>query len=126
VTAEDAAMTVTPQQPDPANPPAPEEQPAPPASAAETVSPNAVPPKEGEAEKPSADTLKAALKAFRKRLKVTTLDHNSRIGKSPMSGGSSQLMAITPPNDYPRAVWQALCDEGKLKYVGQGMYELRA
>jgi len=77
------------------------------------------------AEKPSEETLKAAYKAFKKRLKVTTLDYNSRLGKAPTTSGSSQLTAISPPNEYPKAVWQALVDQGKLKYAGQGMYELK-
>ncbi len=76
-------------------------------------------------ETPTPETLKAAFKAFKKRLKVTQLDHNSRIGKSPMSSGSSELTAMSPPGEYPKAVWQALVDQGKLKYVGHGMYELR-
>ena len=114
-------MSETPSTPDPANPPAPQAAPAPPASAAEAIAPITAP----AVEKPSAETLNAAYKAFKKRVKVTSLDHNSRLGKSPMTSGSSELTAITPPAEYPRAVWQALVDEGKLKYAGQGMYGLR-
>ena len=84
------------------------------------VTPAAVP------AKPSAEELKAALKAFKKRIKVTQLDQDSRVGRSPLTGGKSQILSITPPNQYPRAVWEALAAEGKLKYVGEGMYELRA
>lgn len=76
-------------------------------------------------EAPTPETLKAAFKAFKKRLKVTQLDHNSRVGKSPMSSGSSELTAMSPPGEYPKAVWQALVDQGKLKYIGHGMYEIR-
>ena len=36
-------------------------------------------------ETPSPDVLKAALKAFKKRLKLTQLDDASRIGRGPMS-----------------------------------------
>lgn len=103
-------MSDTPQNADPAK-----------LTGSETSSEPVTPP----AAKPSPETLKAAYKAFKKRIKVTTLDHNSRLGKSPMTSGSSELTAITPPAEYPRAVWQALVDEGKLKYAGQGMYGLR-
>jgi hypothetical protein len=72
---------------------------------------------------PSAETLKAALKAFKKRLKLTQLDSDSRIGRSPMSSGSaSRIAGITPPNQYPREVWEELVKQGKLKHAGHGMY----
>lgn len=74
-------------------------------------------------EAPSPETLKAALKAFKKRLKLTRLDDASRIGHGPMSsGGGSSIAGITPPDQYPRAVWEALVAQGKLKRAGQGMY----
>jgi hypothetical protein len=75
--------------------------------------------------KPGPQELKAALKAFRKRLKLTQLDDQSRIGVGPMSSGrQSGIVAITPPDQYPEAVWEELARQGKLKRVGQGMYEL--
>ena len=71
------------------------------------------------------DELKLALKAFRKRLKVTRLDDESRVGYGPMSGGGkSSIVAIQPPSQYPRSVWDKLVAQGKLKYAGNGMYEL--
>ena len=74
---------------------------------------------------PSAEILKAAFKAFKKRLKVTQLDDASRIGRSPMSaGGHSAIIGITPPNQYPKAVWEALANEGKLRRAGHGTYSL--
>jgi hypothetical protein len=74
-------------------------------------------------EEPSPEVLKAALKAFKKRLKLTQLDDASRIGRGPMSsGGGSSIAGITPPDQYPRAVWEALVAQGKLKRAGQGMY----
>jgi len=75
-------------------------------------------------EAPSAETLKAALKAFKKRIKVTQLDQDSRVGRSPLSSNRTQILSISPPNQYPTSVWQALVAQGKLKYAGQGMYEL--
>jgi hypothetical protein len=78
-----------------------------------------------QAPTPSPQELKAALKAFKKRLKLTQLDDQSRIGVGPFSkGGQSGIVAITPPHQYPRAVWDQLVALGRLKYAGQGMYQL--
>ncbi|HEY4232245.1 MAG TPA: hypothetical protein VGM76_02360 [Lacipirellulaceae bacterium] len=74
---------------------------------------------------PPPEIVARALKAFKKRLKLTQLDYDSRIGVGPMSSGSaSAIVAITPPNDYPRAVWDALVEQGRLKKASQGQYEL--
>jgi len=77
------------------------------------------------ADVPSPQQLKAALKAFKKRLKLTCLDDQSRLGVGPMSGGRpSSIVAITPPDQYPPAVWEELARQGKLRRAGQGLYEL--
>lgn len=77
------------------------------------------------ADVPSPQQLKAALKAFKKRLKLTCLDDQSRLGVGPMSGGrSSSIVAITPPDQYPPAVWEELARQGKLRRAGGGLYEL--
>ena len=74
---------------------------------------------------PSPEELKLALKAFRKRLNLTRLDDESRLGYGPMSsGGRSGVVAITPPNEFPAAVWQELARQGKLKHAGGSLYEL--
>jgi hypothetical protein len=74
---------------------------------------------------PSAAELKLALKAFKKRLKLTRLDAESRLGVGPLSSGATWgIVAIVPPNQYPRAVWDALVKQGKLKRDTQGMYSL--
>lgn len=74
---------------------------------------------------PSPEVLKAAFKAFKKRLKLTQLDDASRIGRGPTSsGGHSSIAGITPPDQYPKAVWEALADEGKLRRAGHGTYSL--
>ena len=71
------------------------------------------------------EVLRLAMKAFRKRLKLTILDDESRLGRGPMSGGSkSSVIAITPPNQFPRDVWEELAEQGKLKRAGRGVYEL--
>jgi len=73
---------------------------------------------------PSAEELRKAMKAFKKRLKLARLDDESTLGRGPMSGGkSSSIVAIMPPNQYPKAVWDALVEAGRLKYAGQGMYQ---
>jgi len=74
---------------------------------------------------PSPQELKAALKAFRKRLKLTRLDDQSRIGVGPMSSGrESGIVAISPPDQFPQAVWDELVRQGKLKHWGSGQYAL--
>lgn len=76
-------------------------------------------------EPPPKEELKKAMKAFRKRLKVTRLDDESRLGYGPMTGGGkSGVVAITPPNQYPREVWDELARQGRLRYLGQGLFEL--
>ena len=71
------------------------------------------------------EVLKRALKAFKKRLKLTRLDHESSLGVGPLSGGRpSRIVAITPPNQYPREVWETLVEQGRLKKAGHGQYEL--
>ena len=70
---------------------------------------------------PTPEELRNALKAFKKRLKLTRLDDESSLGRGPLSGGkSSGIVAITPPHQYPRAVWDQLVAQGRLKYAGQG------
>jgi hypothetical protein len=78
------------------------------------------------ADPPPPEVLKSALKAFRKRLKLTRLDEESKLGASrPMTGGKkSAIVGIIPPNQYPREVWDELARQGKLKYTGKGFYEL--
>lgn len=72
----------------------------------------------------SESEMTAALRAFRKRLKLARLSDESKLGGgSPLtSGKASQIDAIIPPTDYPPAVWRALVEAGKLKDAGQGFY----
>jgi hypothetical protein len=82
---------------------------------------SALPPAGG----PTPQELKQALKAFKKRLKLTRLDADSRIGVGPMSsGGNSGIVAVMPPDQYPRAVWEELVKQGKLKNASHGMYSV--
>jgi hypothetical protein len=65
------------------------------------------------------------MKAFKKRLKLARLDAESGLGRGAMSSGRrSGIISIPPPRQYPKAVWDELVRQGRLKYVGQGLYEL--
>ena len=71
------------------------------------------------------EDLKKALKAFKKRLKLTRLDDESRLGHGPMSGsGQAKIMSIQPPAGFGREIWEELADKGYLKRDGIGFYEL--
>jgi len=74
---------------------------------------------------PTPEQLKQALKAFRKRLKLTRLDAESNLGGGPLSSGrDSGIVAVAPPQQFPQAVWDELVRLGKLKPAGRGTYEL--
>lgn len=76
-------------------------------------------------EGPDKEQLKQALKAFKKRLKLTRLEEESKIGRSPTtSGRGSSIVGITPPNQFPATVWEELVRQGKLRRSGHGMLEL--
>lgn len=71
------------------------------------------------------DLLKRAMRAFRKRLRVTLLDAESSLGGGPMSGGrSSDISGVSAPGIYPRAIWLELVRQGRLINAGQGVFEL--
>ena len=74
---------------------------------------------------PTPEELKRAMKAFKKRLKLTRLDDESRLGHGAMTGGNtSGIVAIMPPVQYPQAIWDELVKKGKLKNLGRGLYEI--
>lgn len=70
------------------------------------------------------EVLKSALKAFKKRLKLTALDEASRLGRGPFSPNHINILSVRPPNQFPQEVWDELCRQGKLIDSGHGMYEL--
>ena len=80
--------------------------------------------RQGPGEDISPEVLKRALKAFKKRLKLTALDEDSRLGRGAFSGGTQGICAVQPPNQYPPEVWAELCRQGKLRPSGHGLYEL--
>jgi hypothetical protein len=76
-------------------------------------------------QEPTREQLKAAFKAFKKRLKLTRLDEESKLSRrATTSGQRSGIVAIAPPSGFPEAVWLELVKQGKLKKGGQGLYEL--
>lgn len=73
----------------------------------------------------TAEELKQGYKAFRKRLKLTRLEDESRISGNPVtSGRASGIFAIVPPSQFRQEVWDELVRQGKLKRAGRGLYEL--
>lgn len=70
-----------------------------------------------------ASEIDAAFRAFHKRLKVSRLADESRLGGRYTSGGrESNIDAIKPPDGFPDAIWQVLVRTGKLKDMGGGFY----
>jgi hypothetical protein len=70
------------------------------------------------------DELKKALKAFKKRLKLTRLDDESKLGHSPLTGGGAKIVEIQPPSGFGREIWEELAAKGVLKNEGRGFYRL--
>ncbi len=71
------------------------------------------------------ETLKRAMKAYRKRLKLARLDEESKLGHDPLSKGQpSQIIGIKPPEQVSQEVWERLAELGRLKSLGHGLYEL--
>jgi hypothetical protein len=76
---------------------------------------------------PTPEQLKAAIKAFKKKLKLARLDAESGITRNPVTAGrDSGIVAITPPDQFPPAVWEELARQGRLKKGGHGTYGLAA
>lgn len=71
------------------------------------------------------ETLKRALHAFKRKLKTMRRDDESQLrGRYVTRGQPSNIAAITPPREFPPAVWPELARQGKLKAAGQGTYQL--
>ena len=74
---------------------------------------------------PGKEVCVKALQAFRKRLELTVLDEESKLGRNPLTkGAKSSIAGIVPPSGWPVSVWQELVRQGKLRYVGHGFYDL--
>lgn len=97
---------------------------APPTAAADSASATTGLPPSAPAG-PSFDELKRALHAFKKKLKLTKLDAESKLSARALTGGrSSGIVAVEPPREFSRAVWDELVKQGKMRRSGAGMYEL--
>jgi hypothetical protein len=70
------------------------------------------------------EELKKAYKAFKKRLKLTQLEEDSRLGHSPLTGSKTQIISIQAPSGFGREIWEELADKGFLKRDGVGFYAL--
>lgn len=69
--------------------------------------------------------LKRALRAFRRKLKNYRRDDESKLGAKFLTAGrSSGISAITPPKEFPMAVWNKLAESGRLKKSGGGTFEV--
>lgn len=101
--------------------PKPEDRPAP---------PKPVPKSVAEAQPTQPQTfdpayLRHAMNQFKRRIKLSRLDDESRLGRSPLSsGGRSNIVAITPPPEFPREVWEELARQGRIKKAGSNMYSM--
>jgi hypothetical protein len=72
-----------------------------------------------------SETLKAAMKMIRRRLKFTRLDEESRLGVGPIGGGHrKKITCVMAPPEYPTAVWEELVRLGQLRHAGKGFYEV--
>ena len=74
---------------------------------------------------PTPEDLKRAMKAFKKRLKLTQLDDESSLGRSPLTGGgTSGIESITPPREFPQEIWDELVKQGRLSKDSDGFYRI--
>ncbi|MBX3376974.1 MAG: hypothetical protein KF678_08225 [Phycisphaeraceae bacterium] len=72
------------------------------------------------------EVLKQAFTAFKKRLKLTKLNDESKLGghRPTTSGKKSDVMGIIPPSQFGVEVWEALAAQGKIKRMGGGFYSM--
>jgi len=68
------------------------------------------------------EELKRAIKAFKKRLKLTRLDDESRLGRSPLTGGGTGIESIIPPREFRQEIWDELVKRGRLSKDSDGFY----
>ncbi len=71
------------------------------------------------------EEVKRAYKVFKKRLKLTRLDEESRLGRSPLTGGGdSGIESIIPPREFKQEVWDELVKRGQLSRDSDGFYRI--
>ncbi len=130
------AAAVSPPPPSPSSPPpAPTAQPAAPSASETAPQPQAAPASApasattiaqlAQREPTSPEVLKAAMTSFKKRLKLTRLDAESKLSARALTGGrQSGIVGILPPREFPRETWDELVKQGRLKGKGDGFYEM--
>jgi len=67
---------------------------------------------------------KSAFKAFKKRLKLTRLDDESRLGRNPLTGGGTGIESIIPPREFRQEIWDELVKRGQLSCDADGFYRI--
>jgi hypothetical protein len=72
----------------------------------------------------SEEELRKALKAFKKRMKLTQLEEDSRLGHSPLTGSKTTILSIQPPAGFGKEIWEELADKGYLTRDGVGFFAL--
>jgi hypothetical protein len=71
------------------------------------------------------EELKHAFKAFKRRLKLTRLDEESRLGRSPLTqGGNSGIQSIIPPREFRQEIWDELVKRQQLSKDSDGFYRV--
>jgi hypothetical protein len=68
------------------------------------------------------EELKKALKAFKKKLKLTKLDDESGLSRG--GGKKSGITGITPPTGHPPGIWEELVKAGKLRREMSNTYSV--
>ena len=68
------------------------------------------------------EELKKALKAFKKKLKLTRLDDESGLSRG--GGKKSGITGITPPPGHPPGIWEEL-GQGRQAATGDGRHVFR-
>ena len=71
------------------------------------------------------ETIVEALRVFRKRIKFMKLDHESKLGVGPLTGGKElKFDSVMAPHDFPMEVWKALARDGHLIDDGGGFFRI--
>jgi hypothetical protein len=68
------------------------------------------------------EELRKAFKAFKKKMKLTQLEEDSRLGHSPLTGAKTEIVSIQPPSGFGREIWEELADKGYLVRDGVGFF----
>jgi len=66
-----------------------------------------------------------ALRVFRKRIKFMKLDHASKLGVGPLTGGKElKFDSVMAPHEFPMEIWKALARDGHLIDDGGGFFRI--